>query len=107
MQPNRRCLIGQFFMLISRDAFVHAAVNWEAKSGNLRNLATKLGLGLDSFLFLDDNPAEIAEVLGLPPGTVRSRIARGRAKLAALLDHLDDDPGNQRDDTDVRAPDTT
>ncbi len=51
--------------------------------------------------------AEIAEVLGLPPGTVRSRIARGRAKLAALLDHLDDDPGNQRDDTDVRAPDTT
>ena len=51
--------------------------------------------------------AEIAEVLGLPAGTVRSRIARGRAKLAALLDHLDDDPGNQRDDTDVRAPDTT
>jgi RNA polymerase sigma-70 factor, ECF subfamily len=29
--------------------------------------------------------AEIAEVLGLPPGTVRSRIARGRASLAAAL----------------------
>ena len=29
--------------------------------------------------------AEIAEVLGVPPGTVRSRIARGRA---ALADHL-------------------
>jgi RNA polymerase sigma-70 factor, ECF subfamily len=29
--------------------------------------------------------AEIAEVLGLPPGTVRSRIARGRAQLADLL----------------------
>jgi RNA polymerase sigma-70 factor (ECF subfamily) len=29
--------------------------------------------------------AEIAEVLGLPPGTVRSRIARGRAALADLL----------------------
>ena len=35
--------------------------------------------------------AEIAERLGIPPGTVRSRIARGRAQLAALLD-----PGNQR-----------
>ena len=34
--------------------------------------------------------AEIAERLGIPPGTVRSRIARGRAQLAALLD-----PGNQ------------
>jgi RNA polymerase sigma-70 factor, ECF subfamily len=29
--------------------------------------------------------AEIAEVLELPPGTVRSRIARGRASLAATL----------------------
>jgi RNA polymerase sigma-70 factor (ECF subfamily) len=38
--------------------------------------------------------AEIGEVLGIPPGTVRSRIARGRA---ALADHLAerDDTGNQ------------
>ena len=28
---------------------------------------------------------EIAEVLGIPPGTVRSRIARGRAALVPLL----------------------
>jgi RNA polymerase sigma-70 factor (ECF subfamily) len=33
--------------------------------------------------------AEIGETLGLPPGTVRSRIARGRAKLAVLLHELD------------------
>jgi len=33
--------------------------------------------------------AEIAEVLAIPPGTVRSRIARGRAALAAALE-----PGN-------------
>jgi RNA polymerase sigma-70 factor (ECF subfamily) len=32
--------------------------------------------------------AEIAEALDLPPGTVRSRIARGRARLAALLGPL-------------------
>ena len=32
--------------------------------------------------------AEIAEVLDIPPGTVRSRIARGRAALAqAICDH--------------------
>jgi RNA polymerase sigma-70 factor (ECF subfamily) len=29
---------------------------------------------------------EIAEVLKIPPGTVRSRIARGRAQLAQLVD---------------------
>jgi len=36
--------------------------------------------------------AEIASVLDLPPGTVRSRIARGRAQLAAILG-----PRNQND----------
>ena len=36
--------------------------------------------------------AEIAEVLDLPPGTVRSRISRGRAALAPLLA-----PGNSAD----------
>ena len=30
--------------------------------------------------------AGIAEVLGIPPGTVRSRISRGRSQLADLLD---------------------
>lgn len=35
--------------------------------------------------------AEIAEVLDIPPGTVRSRIARGRAALAKALS---DPPGN-------------
>lgn len=34
--------------------------------------------------------ADIAEELGIPPGTVRSRISRGRAALATLL-------GNQND----------
>jgi len=34
---------------------------------------------------LDLDYAEIADVLGIPPGTVRSRISRGRAALARML----------------------
>ena len=37
--------------------------------------------------------AEIAEALGIPPGTVRSRIARGRAQLARLLAEGTPGPG--------------
>jgi len=36
--------------------------------------------------------AEIADVLEIPPGTVRSRIARGRAQLADLLGGNQTDP---------------
>ncbi len=43
--------------------------------------------------------ADIAEVLGIPPGTVRSRIARGRAALADRLVGATTEPtdGNQSD----------
>ncbi|MGV0849187.1 RNA polymerase sigma factor SigM [Mycolicibacterium phlei] len=33
--------------------------------------------------------AETARMLGVPEGTVKSRCARGRARLAEVLDHLD------------------
>ena len=36
--------------------------------------------------------AEIGRVLGIPPGTVRSRIARGRSQLADLLGNPTDAP---------------
>ncbi len=36
--------------------------------------------------------ADTAHRLGVPPGTVKSRCARGRARLAALLGHLDAGP---------------
>lgn len=75
-------------MLIPRDAFVHAEVNWEIKSGNLRILATKLGLGLDSFLFLDDNPAEIAEVTANTPAVLALCLPENRAEIPDFLEHL-------------------
>lgn len=37
-------------------------INWQPKSDNLRSLAESLNVGLDSFIFIDDNPIECAEV---------------------------------------------
>lgn len=62
-------------------------VNWQAKSQNLGALAEELDLGLQSIIFVDDNPIEIAEVdanqsavttIALPtdPNQVASFLAR-------------------------------
>ncbi len=40
--------------------------------------------------------AEIAETLGIPPGTVRSRIARGRTKLAEIMNQGNQPPVGER-----------
>ena len=41
--------------------------NWKNKADNLREIAARLDLGLDSFVFFDDSPAERALVRSLAP----------------------------------------
>jgi FkbH-like protein len=62
-------------MPLKREQIVSMRINWLPKSENIKALATELNLGLDSFIFIDDNPVECAEVqancpevltLGLP-----------------------------------------
>lgn len=54
-------------MPLRLEHFVARRINWDAKSDSLRELAAELELGLDSFIFVDDNPEEGAEVeAGLP-----------------------------------------
>lgn len=45
-------------MLLKRADFSAHRINWQDKATNLRELATELNLGLDSFVVLDDNPVE-------------------------------------------------
>ena len=44
------------------------------KSQNIRSLAQELNLGLDSFIFLDDNPVECAEVRSGCPEVLTLRL---------------------------------
>jgi FkbH-like protein len=45
-------------MLLKRSHFASARINWEDKATNLREISRELNLGLDSFVFFDDNPVE-------------------------------------------------
>ena len=56
----------------------------------LRTLAPEFRAAVVLRDLCDLDYAEIGEVLGIPPGTVRSRIARGRAALALVLGNPSD-----------------
>lgn len=45
-------------MRLREEHFAAMRINWDDKASNLRSLAEELNLGLDSFVFLDDNPVE-------------------------------------------------
>lgn len=44
------------------DDFLIKKVNWEPKSLNIKEIAQEINVGLESLLFIDDNPFEIEEV---------------------------------------------
>jgi FkbH-like protein len=46
-------------MVLRMKDIVSFKANWEPKSENIRQMAAELNLGLDSFVFIDDNRAEI------------------------------------------------
>jgi FkbH-like protein len=49
-------------MPLKIEHFVTWRINWDPKSANLASLAEELDLGLDSFVFIDDDLKECAEV---------------------------------------------
>ncbi len=49
-------------MVLREDDFVAWRINWQDKARNIAEIATELNLGLQSVVFIDDNPVERARV---------------------------------------------
>ncbi|MBK9234528.1 MAG: HAD-IIIC family phosphatase [Rhodoferax sp.] len=49
-------------MLLKEDDIAVFVANWEDKASNLERIAQRLDIGLDSLVFLDDNPVERSQV---------------------------------------------
>jgi FkbH-like protein len=54
-------------MILGLDDIAAAEINWEPKGTTIRRIAETLSLGLDSFVFFDDNPAEREQVRRAAP----------------------------------------
>ncbi|MBP6878992.1 MAG: HAD family hydrolase [Phenylobacterium sp.] len=49
-------------MLLRSDQFAAMRIDWQPKAANIVAMAEELNLGIDSFIFVDDNPAECEAV---------------------------------------------
>lgn len=57
-------------MALKRDDFALLKIDWKDKAANLAAAAKELNLGLDSFVFVDDNPAEREQMKARLPGVI-------------------------------------
>ncbi|NUU20362.1 MAG: HAD-IIIC family phosphatase, partial [Streptomycetaceae bacterium] len=62
LDPVRAVLRDHPGMTLREDDFVRVTANWRPKHDNLRELASDLGIGVDSFVFADDSPYEVGLV---------------------------------------------
>lgn len=46
------------FLVLKKEHFATYRINWTDKATNIKELAEELNIGLDSFVFVDDNPTE-------------------------------------------------
>jgi len=75
-------------LALKRENIVAAMINWQPKSANLRALAARLNLGLESFIFLDDNPIECAEVRSECPEVLTLLWPTDTRQAMRLLRHV-------------------
>jgi FkbH-like protein len=68
--------------------FTSWRLNWESKADNLVALSNELGLGLDSFVFIDDNPKECAEVEDGLPDVLTLALPEPIQETPAMLRHV-------------------
>ena len=73
-------------MVLKEGDFISKKINWEPKSQNLVNMAKELSLLPESFVFVDDNPAEREIVRQQVPGAAVPELGAVESYISAI-DH--------------------
>jgi FkbH-like protein len=75
-------------MPLKRETIVAMRVNWLPKSANITALAAELNLGLDSVVFIDDNPVECAEMRVARPEVLTLELPAADEEIPAFLQNV-------------------
>lgn len=70
--------------------FAAREIGWDPKHEGLRKIAAALNIGLDSLVFLDDNPAEVSLIQQMLPEVKAVLMPPDPAEYAAVLEKLTD-----------------
>ncbi len=76
-------------MVLRLDDVAMFVANWQDKAGNIRKIQQTLNLGMDSFVFLDDNPFERNAVRALIPEITVPELPEDPAEYVEYLKSLD------------------
>ncbi len=68
--------------------FAARRINWDPKGRNLAALAAELNLGLESFIFVDDNPKECVEAQSSAPAVLALPLPAAPEAIPAFLEHV-------------------
>lgn len=75
-------------MLIKLEHIIDKKINWNKKSENIYQLALKLNLNLDSFIFIDDNIVECNEVESALPQVLTIHLPNNDNAINTLLKRI-------------------
>jgi FkbH-like protein len=71
--------------ILKLEHFSSFQANWQPKHENIETIARELNLGLDSFVFVDDNPAERAIVAAQLPAVTVPDVGSEVSRFPAIL----------------------
>lgn len=75
-------------MILKKKHIISARINWNTKSENLKSIISELNLSPDSFVFIDDNPVECAEVRINCPEVITLNLPRNKNDIPLFLKNI-------------------
>ena len=88
-------------MILREEDIAAFRVNWDDKAANIKAISDTIDLGLDSFVFLDDNPAERKRVRDALPAVAVPELPEDPSEWIAVLQaagYFLEQPGFSRED---------
>jgi len=77
-------------MVLREEHFAAMRVNWNNKADNIAEIAEELNIGLDSLVFIDDNPNECELIRQLLPEVMTVELPRDPSLYRRMLEDMSD-----------------